>query len=74
MTRPGCKLTPEALERRRERDRIRSKKRSEQRKLAKQIKAQELTGVAKRRMMPIMPEMTKAELREMLAEAVRNTK
>ncbi len=71
--------SPEAAERRRERDRNRSRKK---RASEREAKAQKLVlqksdlpmyKISARRMLPKLPPMTKAELREMLAEAVKNT-
>ncbi len=71
--------SPEAAERRRERDRNRSrKKRADERKdraqkLVLQKSDLPIYKISARRMLPKLPPMSKAELRQMLAEAVANT-
>ncbi len=71
--------SPEAADRRRERDRIRSrKKRADERKdraqkLVLQKSDLPMYKISARRMLPKLPPMSKAELRQMLAEAVANT-
>ena len=59
--------SPEALAHKRATRKLRREKRFAS------VDGIKLTNVAKRRMMPVLPEMTKTELREMLAQAVRNT-
>lgn len=83
MTLPqyGEKQTPEHIEmmaeRRRARDRARGAlyraAKREKRKIALVANAVPKTTVAYRKLLPRMPEMSKNELRAMLAEAVRNT-
>lgn len=71
--------SPEALERRRERDRIRSRaKRAKQKanrpKLVIQQSDLPAYKITARRMLPKLPaNISKAELREMLAQAAANT-
>jgi hypothetical protein len=71
--------TIEAMERRKERDRINSREKRAAKRAAKKVNhVAHMTNwpthkVTMRRMMPKLPDMTKAELRAMLAAAFANT-
>lgn len=70
---------PEAIERRRERDRIKNRQRRAAKRAAKRQAVQlswrdgHISKMLKRKLLPRLPDMTKSELRAMLAAAVRNT-
>lgn len=69
-------VTPEAIERRKARDRAKSKKKKQAKRAAVVVAAPSPLPIHKitaRRMMPRLPNMTKSELRAMLAQAVINT-
>lgn len=69
--------SPEAIARKKEKQNMKRKEERAARMTAKrvEIKKSDLPRykIAARKMMPRLPEMTKAELREMLAQAFRNT-
>lgn len=70
-------VTPEAIERRKARDRAKSKKKK-QAKRVERVRALvpsplPIHKITARRMLPRLPNMTKSELREMLAQAIINT-
>ena len=70
-------ISQQALEKRRARDRAKAKRRRERKRMAKLaiLSATQFskTSAKYRNLLPPMPEMSKSEMRNMLAAAVRNT-